>query len=236
MTRLQPVQAVYNLPALTPTLDQLGVLMQIEFVQPVKLTASIVGAGAERDDQRDHAVVGVSSHASFHHRPEQHRAEVYGGQYISYISISAGQTITLPCNRKEETPPSSVDPTGRREALVYEEGNSERLLGHFYKLLVVTRKRQHLPPQPLKWFRSLMQASAPALQYELHSRTACPFQHLDFEPQKTVTYKYGCSDAQSHPAGGMALLFWNTISKPRPQVARNSIWAQRQQQRGSDCF
>jgi hypothetical protein len=23
-------------------------------------------------------------------------AEVYGGQYISYISISAGQTITLP--------------------------------------------------------------------------------------------------------------------------------------------
>jgi hypothetical protein len=36
---------------------------------------------------------------------------------------------------------------------------------------------------------------------------------LTLNHKKTVTYKYGCSDAQSHPAGGMALLFWITIQQ-----------------------
>ena len=70
-----------------------------------------------------------------------------------------------------------------REALVYEEGNSERLLGHFYKLLVVTRKRQHLPPQPWKWFRSLMASFGASLKIRVVQNSA-PCQYLDFEPQK----------------------------------------------------
>ena len=43
-----------------------------------------------------------------------------------------------------------------REALRYEEGTSEILLQHFYKLMITTRRRQGLPPQPLSWFRSLV--------------------------------------------------------------------------------
>src|SRR5262249_40551519 len=39
-----------------------------------------------------------------------------------------------------------------RESLKYEEGTSEVLLKKFYRLLVMTRRRQHLPPQPLTWF------------------------------------------------------------------------------------
>lgn len=43
-----------------------------------------------------------------------------------------------------------------RESLRYEEGSSEVLLKHFYNLLIMTRRRQSLPPQPLKWFRSII--------------------------------------------------------------------------------
>lgn len=103
-----------------------------------------------------------------------------------------------------------------REALVYEEGNSERLLGHFYKLLVVTRKRQHLPPQPLKWFRSLMASFGASLTIRVAFKNGVPIASiLTLNHKKTVTYKYGCSDAQSHPAGGMALLFWITIQQAK---------------------
>ena len=43
-----------------------------------------------------------------------------------------------------------------REQLHYEEGTSEELLRQFYKLLVMTRRRQFLPPQPMNWFRGLI--------------------------------------------------------------------------------
>ena len=45
-----------------------------------------------------------------------------------------------------------------REGLKYEAGNSEALLQKFYRLLLMTRSRQFLPPQPLAWFRGLVAA------------------------------------------------------------------------------
>jgi hypothetical protein len=92
-------KAVYNLPALTPTLDQLGVLMQNRnSFNLSNVTASIVGAGGPNatisvtmpsSASVPTAVIPITGLSST-------GAEVYGGQYISYISISAGQTITLP--------------------------------------------------------------------------------------------------------------------------------------------
>jgi CelD/BcsL family acetyltransferase involved in cellulose biosynthesis len=38
---------------------------------------------------------------------------------------------------------------------------------------------------------------------------------LTLSHKKTVTYKYGCSDARLHPLAGMALLFWNTIQQAK---------------------
>ena len=87
-----------------------------------------------------------------------------------------------------------------REGLAYEEGNSERLLGYFYKLLVVTRKRQHLPPQPLKWFRSLMATFGANLKIRVAFKNGVPIASiLTLNHKNTVTYKYGCSDARLHP-------------------------------------
>lgn len=103
-----------------------------------------------------------------------------------------------------------------REHLEYEEGNSERLLGHFYKLLLATRKRQNLPPQPVKWFRSLIANFAGNLKIRVASKNGIPIASiLTLNFKNTVTYKYGCSDAQFHPLGGMALLFWKTIQQAK---------------------
>jgi hypothetical protein len=57
------------------------------------VTASIVGAGTPS------AMIGVTVPSSAIipiTGLNSTGAEVYGGQYISYISISAGQTITVP--------------------------------------------------------------------------------------------------------------------------------------------
>jgi len=91
-------EAVYNLPVLTPTLDQLGVLMQNRNSFNVSgVTASIVGAGTETptitvtvpSSTTMPAVIPITGLNSV-------GAESYGGQHISHISMTPGQTITLP--------------------------------------------------------------------------------------------------------------------------------------------
>jgi lipid II:glycine glycyltransferase (peptidoglycan interpeptide bridge formation enzyme) len=105
-----------------------------------------------------------------------------------------------------------------REGLVYEEGNSEVLLQQFYQLLVGTRRRQHLPPQPLKWFRSLIASFGTNLKIRVASKSGTPIASiLTLSHKDTVTYKYGCSDAQYHALGGVALLFWNTIQQAKAE-------------------
>jgi len=99
-----------------------------------------------------------------------------------------------------------------REKLHYEEGNSEFLLQKFYKLLVITRRRQFLPPQPLSWFRRLIDAFGEDLQIRVATKDDLPVASiLTLSHKKSIVYKYGCSDARFHRWGGMAFLFWNAI-------------------------
>jgi len=92
-------KAVYKLPVLTPTLDQLGVLMQNRnSFNLSNVTASIIGAGGPN------ATISVTMPSTATVPTavipitglNGAGAEVYGGQYISHISMSAGQTLTLP--------------------------------------------------------------------------------------------------------------------------------------------
>ena len=88
--------------------------------------------------------------------------------------------------------------------------------GIFAELLVATRRRQHLPPQPVKWFRSLMATFGANLRIRVAFKNGVPIASiLTLDHKKTVTYKYGCSDARLHPLGGMAFLFWNTIQQAK---------------------
>jgi len=99
-----------------------------------------------------------------------------------------------------------------REKLQYEEGTSETLLAKFYELLVVTRRRQYLPPQPLSWFRALISSFGNELKIRLASNGDQPVASiLTISHNKTMVYKYGCSDARFHSLGGKAFLFWRAI-------------------------
>jgi hypothetical protein len=105
-----------------------------------------------------------------------------------------------------------------REGLVYEEGNSDVLLQQFYQLLVGTRRRQHLPPQPLKWFRNLIASFGTDLRIRVASKSGTPIASiLTLRHKNTVTYKYGCSDDRFHPLGGVALVLWNTIQQAKAE-------------------
>ena len=99
-----------------------------------------------------------------------------------------------------------------REKLHCEEGNSEVLLQKFYELLVITRRRQHLPPQPLSWFRALVATFGDSLRIRIASKGDLAIASiLTITHKKSMIYKYGCSDARFHKFGGMVLLFWNAI-------------------------
>jgi hypothetical protein len=103
-----------------------------------------------------------------------------------------------------------------REELKYEDGNSEALLQKFYKLLVITRRRQYLPPQPLAWFRWLIATFGDNLKIRLASKGDLPVASiLTLSNKRSVVYKYGGSIASLNKLGGMALLFWKTIQEAK---------------------
>jgi CelD/BcsL family acetyltransferase involved in cellulose biosynthesis len=103
-----------------------------------------------------------------------------------------------------------------KEKLRYEEGASEELLDQFYRLLVMTRRRQYLPPQPLNWFRGLIAAFGKDLKIRVASKDgAAVASILTLSHKKTIVYKYGCSNAPFNNLGGMALLFWKAIQEAK---------------------
>ena len=103
-----------------------------------------------------------------------------------------------------------------RERLVYEEGRSEALLRAFYRLLLLTRHRHGLPPQPLVWFRNLLASLGQAMTIRIARRGGRAIAGIvTLRHRDTVTYKYGASDAAFHNLGGMQLLLWKTILDAR---------------------
>jgi hypothetical protein len=103
-----------------------------------------------------------------------------------------------------------------RERLRYEEGTSESLLRTFYRLLIVTRRRQYLPPQPLSWFRALIDAFGEKLKIRVAFKDDTPVASiLTLSHKQSMVYKYGCSDARFHRFGGMPFLFWQAIQEAK---------------------
>src|SRR5215469_15090028 len=103
-----------------------------------------------------------------------------------------------------------------RERLRYEQGNSEDLLQHFYKLMILTRKRQGLPPQPLKWFRTVLSCMGKNAQIRVAFKETTPIASiLTLTTKRSLVYKYGCSDPTYSNLGGTALLFWNAIRQAK---------------------
>jgi CelD/BcsL family acetyltransferase involved in cellulose biosynthesis len=103
-----------------------------------------------------------------------------------------------------------------RESLRYEAGSSEVLLQQFYRLLIMTRRRQRVPPQPLKWFRGLVASMGQDLKIRVALKGDTPVASiLTISDKKTLVYKYGCSDARFNNLGGTVLLFWQAIQEAK---------------------
>jgi hypothetical protein len=99
-----------------------------------------------------------------------------------------------------------------REGLVYESGNSERLLQAFYGLMVMTRRKHQLPPQPIEWFRNLAASMGESLQIRVAFKDGKEIASiLTVRHKNGIVYKYGCSDAAFQNLGGTPFLLWKTI-------------------------
>jgi hypothetical protein len=108
-----------------------------------------------------------------------------------------------------------------REALEYETGRSEALILRFYGLLLRTRRRHRLPPQPLGWFRNLVESMGQNLIIGLVSQDHQPVAAmLTVSHKATLTFKYGCSDERFHNLGGVPFLFWKVIQEAKNQGLR----------------
>jgi len=102
----------------------------------------------------------------------------------------------------------------QRESLTWEEGNSAKLLSQFYRLQVICRRRQRLPPQPLDWFRNLIDCLGSRLSISVASKDRQPIAAIiTLQFKDVLTYKYGCSDDRFHRFGGMQLLLWKAIER-----------------------
>jgi len=88
-------EALYKLPVVSPTLDQMAAAMQARNAYNLSgATASLVGFGGPTPQITISAPSGAASIPVT--GLNSSGAESYGGQFISHIALGAGQTTTLP--------------------------------------------------------------------------------------------------------------------------------------------
>ncbi len=101
-----------------------------------------------------------------------------------------------------------------RESLKWQSGRSEDMVRHFYRLMVMTRRRHSLFPQPITWFKNLAYEFGERFTIHLASKNKetlaaiITIQHGD-----KLVYKYGASDESRHALGGMPFLFWKAMQQ-----------------------
>lgn len=99
-----------------------------------------------------------------------------------------------------------------KEGIVITEGTTSEDLQHFHRLVLQTRRRHGLPPQPFAWFRNLTACLDTAATIRLAKKDGKPIAGIFTAIHgKTVHYKYGASDAAFHRLGAMPFLFWHAI-------------------------
>jgi hypothetical protein len=109
-----------------------------------------------------------------------------------------------------------------RENLVYERGTSPQLLDCFYKLMLKTRRRHGLLPQPKIWFQNLLRYMSPGAEIRVASKGTIPVGAMfTLRHKGTVVYKYGCSDERYHNLGTMPFLFWKMIDESKRECAEH---------------
>jgi lipid II:glycine glycyltransferase (peptidoglycan interpeptide bridge formation enzyme) len=108
-----------------------------------------------------------------------------------------------------------------RERLIEKCGRSEELLRDFYKLLIMTRKRHGVPPQPYRWFRNVLDCMGDLAEirmlYAGEDAPAAAILTLRFK--RSVVYKYGAHDERFKHLGVMLLLLCRAIENAKAKDA-----------------
>ena len=130
------------------------------------------------------------------------------------LDLAAGSRHALPNCHKSST--QRKIRRAEREGLICETGRSEALLDAFWNLLLMTRRRHRVPPQPKRWFRNLIDCFGDALQIRVAYKDRQPVASiLTLRHKDTLVYKYGCSDERFNNLGGTQLLFWRAIQEAK---------------------
>ena len=112
-----------------------------------------------------------------------------------------------------------AEPSRRRSPT--NPATGRELIDAFYHLLLITRRRHHLPPQPKSWFRSNEADGRGSAHPRRSQRRTAIAAILTLRHRAKVIYKYGCSDGAFHPLGGMPLLFWRLIEESKSSGAES---------------
>jgi hypothetical protein len=100
-----------------------------------------------------------------------------------------------------------------REGISQECGYSDRLLNAFYGLLILTRRRHQIPPQPIEWFRNLAEVMGKQLEIRVAFKNDVPISSiLTLSHKTTLVYKYAASDTRFNNLGGTSFLLWKAIA------------------------
>ena len=99
-------------------------------------------------------------------------------------------------------------------------GRTEILVDEFYRLVLMTRKRHQLLPQPRAWFKNLVECMGDNIQIRVARKDGIPIAALmTLRHRSSVIYKYGCSDERLHNLGAMPFLFWKLIEESKASGA-----------------
>lgn len=107
-----------------------------------------------------------------------------------------------------------------REQLVLEEGRSEEHLKMFFDMLLMTRRKHQMPPQPIEWFRNVLKCLGNSAKIMVALHEGVPTASiLTASHKSTHYYKYGCSDPRFSNLGGTPFLIWQAITQAKEQGA-----------------
>lgn len=138
--------------------------------------------------------------------------EMAAGQTFFLDTIDIRPDVTALFQSFARTAVQQPIKRAEREGLECRAGRSKELLRQFYSLLVRTRRRHRVPPQPLKWFENLVDCLGDNVTIRVAAKgesLIAAILVLTFERQ--AYYKYGCSDERHHNLGGIQFLLWQTI-------------------------
>jgi len=99
-----------------------------------------------------------------------------------------------------------------KEGVVVTIGRDPDTVKKFHELVLHTRRRHGVPPQPIDWFTNVMDCMGERATIRLAYKAGQAIAGiLTLQYATTTFYKYGASEAHFHRLGAMPYLFWHAI-------------------------